>query len=81
VKTIRAGAIRDWRRCSQACGAPYDDAAIQRAFVQLNRLFINEAESIQLFVWRGGYAMSDRLRDYHPNVLSSFDDMQHVDIE
>jgi ABC-type transport system substrate-binding protein len=58
----------------------YDDATIRQAFAQLNGIFVDEAASIQLFVWRGGYAMSDRLRGYHPNALSSFDDMLDVDI-
>ena len=60
--------------------AAYDDAAIDRAFKGINRRFIAEVPSIQLFVWRGGYAMTDRLRGYFPNVLSSFDDMHDVDI-
>jgi len=60
--------------------AAYDDAAIGRSFDALNEIFIAEVPSIQLFVWRGGYAMSDALRGYHPNVLSSFDDMLDVDI-
>jgi ABC-type transport system substrate-binding protein len=58
----------------------YDDQSIQRAFAQIDRLFIDQAPSIQLFVWRGGYAVSDKLRGYHPNVVSSFDDRLGVDI-
>ena len=45
------------------------------------RLFIDDVASIQLFVWRGGYAMTDKLRGYHPNVLTSFDEMLDVDLE
>jgi hypothetical protein len=60
--------------------AAYDDAAIGRSFDALNGIFVAEVPSIQIFVWRGGYAMSDALRGYHPNVLSSFDDMLDVDI-
>lgn len=59
----------------------YDTATIERSYAAINRLFVDEAESIQLFVWRGGYAMSDRLRNYRPNVVSSFDDMLDVDIK
>lgn len=58
----------------------YDDAAIARASSAINRVFIDEVPSIQLFVWRGGYAMTQRLRGYQPNVLSSFDEMLDVDI-
>jgi ABC-type transport system substrate-binding protein len=58
----------------------FDTATIERAYAAVNRLFVDQAESIQLFVWRGGYATSDRLRNYHPNVVSSFDDMLDVDI-
>jgi peptide/nickel transport system substrate-binding protein len=63
-----------------AMRAAYDEPTIERSYAAINRLFIDEVESIQLFVWRGGYAMSDRLRDYHPNLVSSFDDMLNVDI-
>ena len=58
----------------------YDDAAIKRASVDIDRLFRTDVPSIQLFVWRGGYAKSNRLRGYEPNILSSFDDMLNVDI-
>ncbi len=58
----------------------YDTATIEHAYTGINRLFIDDVASIQLFVWRGGYAMSDRLRGYHPNAVSSFDDMLNVDI-
>jgi peptide/nickel transport system substrate-binding protein len=58
----------------------YDDAAIAQSYAAIDRLFIDEAESIQLFVWRGGYAMSNQLRGYEPNVVSSFDGMRDVDI-
>ncbi len=58
----------------------YDDTSIDRPFRRLNAIFVDEIPSIQLFVWRGGYAMSDRLRGYHPNVLTSFDDMLNVDL-
>jgi ABC-type transport system substrate-binding protein len=58
----------------------YDAASIEAAFRGVNRLFVDQVDSVQLFVWRSGYAMSDRLRGYHPNVMSSFDDMIGVDI-
>jgi peptide/nickel transport system substrate-binding protein len=58
----------------------YDEPAIDRAFTDIDRLFVQDVPSIQLFVWRGGYAMSTRLRGYHPNILTSFDEMLDVDI-
>ena len=60
--------------------AAYDDAAIARAYRGIDRIFRDEVPSVQLFVWKGGYAQRDGLHGYHPNVLSSFDDMLDVDI-
>ena len=60
--------------------ASYDDATLSRAFANLNRRFVAEVPSIQLFVWKGSYATSDRVRGYRPNLLTSFDDMMNVDI-
>jgi peptide/nickel transport system substrate-binding protein len=58
----------------------YDEPAIDRAYDALDAIFIDEVPSIQLFVWRGGYAMSQRVHGYAPNALSSFDDMRDVDV-
>ncbi len=58
----------------------YDPAVVATAFGKLNRLFIDEVPSIQLFVWKGSYARSDRVTGYRPNLLTAFDDMMNVDI-
>ena len=63
-----------------AIRAAYDRATILRSFDALDRIFIDEAPSIQLFVWTGSYAESRRLRRYDDNVLTAFDDMMNVDI-
>jgi ABC-type transport system substrate-binding protein len=58
----------------------YDRAGILRAFRKLDAIFVDEAPSIQLFVWRGNVLESERLRGYHDNILTSFDEMMDVDI-
>jgi len=58
----------------------YDPVVVHKAFGQLDRLFIDQIPSIQLFVWKGSYALSDRLTGYQPNALTAFDDMLDVDI-
>jgi peptide/nickel transport system substrate-binding protein len=60
--------------------ASYDEAEIARAFRRLNAIFVDEVPSIQLFVWKGARAQSDRLRGYQDNLLTSFDGMTGVDI-
>jgi len=60
--------------------ASYDPAEIARAFRALDAIFIEEVPSIQLFVWKGNRAQSDRLRGYQDNLLTSFDGMRDVDI-
>jgi len=60
--------------------ASYDPAEIARAFRALDAIFIDEVPSIQLFVWKGNRAQSDRLRGYQDNLLTSFDGMRDVDI-
>ena len=57
----------------------YDRAVVSRAFAQVNRLFVAQVPSIQLFVWKGSYVTSDRVEGYEPNLLTSFDDMMNVD--
>jgi len=73
------------RWCDPRLAAPlvamrqaYDTPAMERAYAQINRRFGDEAESIQLFVWRGGYAMRDRVHGYAPNLVSSFDQIYDV---
>jgi peptide/nickel transport system substrate-binding protein len=58
----------------------YERAEILRSFRKLDAIFVDEAPSIQLFVWRGNVLANDRLRGYHDNILTSFDEMMDVDI-
>ncbi len=58
----------------------YGDGEIAGAFRKLDNIFREEVPSIQLFVWEGGFAESDRLTGYDDNLLTSFDEMLNVDI-
>lgn len=58
----------------------YDAAEVGRAFAQLNRIFIDEVPSIQLFVWSGNTAINARVDGYRDNLLTSFDEMRDVDV-
>ena len=58
----------------------YDARTVTGTFAKINRRFIDDVPSIQLFVWKGSYVMSEHLRGYHPNAITSFDDMMNVDI-
>jgi peptide/nickel transport system substrate-binding protein len=59
--------------------ASYDASEVAAAFARLNRLFVADVPSIQLFVWKGTYARSDRLTGYRDNLLTSFDTMLDAD--
>jgi peptide/nickel transport system substrate-binding protein len=60
--------------------ATSDPATVDRLFNELDRRFIDDAPSIQLFVWKGGNAASDAMRGYRSNALTSFDEMMQTDI-
>jgi peptide/nickel transport system substrate-binding protein len=57
----------------------YDSRTVAHAFSQLNRRFIEEIPSIQLFVWKGSYIARNGVTGYRPNRLTAFDDMMDVD--
>jgi ABC-type transport system substrate-binding protein len=57
----------------------YDRRTVAQAFAQLNRRFIDEIPSIQLFVWKGSYVARNSVTGYRPNMLTAFDDMMNVD--
>lgn len=65
---------------ARAMGATADPAIVDDLFARLDRRFVDDVPSIQLFVWRGGNASSDKVVNYHANLLTSFDDMRDVDI-
>jgi peptide/nickel transport system substrate-binding protein len=60
--------------------ATSDPRVVDRLFAELDRRFIDDAPSIQLFVWKGGNAVSDAVRGYRSNALTSFDDMLQTDL-
>ena len=58
----------------------YDAPTVASAFSKLNRRFIAQVPSIQIYVWKGSYVASDRVSGFRPNILTNFDDMMNVDI-
>ena len=37
--------------------------------------------TIMLYVWKGGYASNTHVTDFHPPLLTPFDDMMNVDVQ
>ncbi len=65
---------------ARAMGETADPKIVDALFARLDRRFIDDVPSIQLFVWKGGNASSDKVVGYHANALTSFDEMRDVDV-
>lgn len=52
----------------------------RKLFAAVGRQLVADVPTIMLYVWKGGYASTQRLVDFHPPLLTPFDDMMAVDI-
>ena len=57
----------------------YDEGARRRAFLRAERRIVAIMPTVNLYVWKGGYAWNRRVTGFDPPVLTPFDDMMAVD--
>lgn len=57
----------------------YDDGARRSAFRAAEARIDAIVPTVNLYVWKGGYAWNPRVTGFHPPVLTPFDDMMEVD--